>query len=78
MIETAFTQTPAFAAPLIYPSALTAAYITGPTAAPPASPCTFLSATTPITAVCHCIYAQPCALHHRPITYASHSLSSLG
>ncbi|KAL3998020.1 Ring finger domain family protein [Acanthocheilonema viteae] len=76
MVETAFTQTPAFAAPLIYPSALT--YITGPTAAPPASPCTFLSAATPITAVCHCIYAQPCALHHRPITYASHSLSSLG
>ncbi|OZC08936.1 zinc finger, C3HC4 type [Onchocerca flexuosa] len=76
VIETAFTQTPAFAAPLIYPSALTAAYITGPT--PPASPCTFLSAAAPITAVCHCIYAQPCALHHRPITYASHSLSSLG
>ncbi|CAG9533639.1 unnamed protein product [Cercopithifilaria johnstoni] len=77
VIETAFTQTPAFAAPLIYPSALTAAYITGPSAAPPVSPCTFLSAAAPITAVCHCIYAQPCALHHRPITYASHSLSSL-
>ncbi|KAM3721515.1 putative E3 ubiquitin-protein ligase RHA1A [Dirofilaria immitis] len=77
VIETAFTQTPAFAAPLIYPSALTAAYISGPTAVPPASPCTFLSAATPITAVCHCIYAQPCALHHRPITYASHSLSAL-
>nr|CRZ24704.1 BMA-TOE-4 [Brugia malayi] len=77
VIETAFTQTPAFATPPIYPSALTAAYIAGPTAAP-ASPCTFLSAATPITAVCHCIYAQPCALHHRPITYASHSLSSLG
>ncbi|EFO18865.2 ring finger-H2 protein [Loa loa] len=78
VIETAFTQTSAFATPPIYPSALTATYVTGPTAAPPASPCTLLSAGTPITAVCHCIYAQPCALHYRPITYASHSLSSLG
>ncbi|VDN05700.1 unnamed protein product [Thelazia callipaeda] len=78
VIGTAFTQTPAFAAPLIYPSTLTTAYISGPPTAPPVAPCTFLSAAAPITAMCHCIYAQPCALHHRPISYASHSFSSMG
>ena len=69
--EPAFAQTTSFATPLVYPT--TAIY---PAGTPP-SPCTFLTAGAPITAVCHCVYAQPCALHHRPITYAPGSFSTL-
>lgn len=71
-IEPAFAQANSFAAPLVYP---TTAYY--PAAIPSPSPCTFLTAGSPITAVCHCVYAQPCALHHRPITYAPRSFPTL-
>lgn len=70
VIEPAFAQPTAFATPLVYPSTLTTAYYPAAAAAPSPTPCTFLTAGPSITAVCHCVYAQPCALHHRPITYA--------
>uniref|UniRef100_A0A0N5AA58 RING-type E3 ubiquitin transferase n=1 Tax=Syphacia muris TaxID=451379 RepID=A0A0N5AA58_9BILA len=70
--ESAFTQTNSFATPLVYP---TTAYY--PAAIPSPSPCTFLTTGPPITAVCHCVYAQPCALHHRPLTYAPRSFPAI-
>ncbi|MFH4980362.1 hypothetical protein AB6A40_007071 [Gnathostoma spinigerum] len=79
VIESTFAQTAAaatFATPLVYPSTLATAYY--PAAPQPSgTPCNFLSSGTPITAVCHCVYAQPCALHHRPISYAPRSVNSL-